>query len=117
MHRVGRGYDPRVGTTGSTARDRPRLPPSARLEYTSRRTARSGEGVSPTGEELNGGGLPPSPVTGIVTVPKPGTAITQQVPFCIGCPNPKKSGIEGSRIDPVIKVPRNRLYWYQETNR
>jgi type IV pilus assembly protein PilY1 len=73
--------------------------------------------VSPTGEELNGGGLPPSPVTGIVTVPKPGTNVSQQVPFCIGCPNPKKSGIEGSRIDPVIKVPRNRLYWYQETNR
>jgi hypothetical protein len=35
----------------------------------------------------------------------------------IGAPNPKRSGIEGSRVNPVIKVPRSRIYWYQEVNR
>jgi len=39
------------------------------------------------------------------------------VVFVIGAPNPKNSGIEGSRVNPVIKVPRSRIYWYQEVNR
>lgn len=72
--------------------------------------------VTPSSTVLAGGGLPPSPVAGIVTVPRP-DGTTEQVPFCIGCPNPKKSGIEGSRVNPAIKVPRSRLYWYQETSR
>lgn len=72
--------------------------------------------TTPTDTPLDGGGLPPSPVSGIVTVTRPdGTA--EQVPFCIGCPNPRRSAIEGSRINPAIKVPRSRLYWYQETKR
>jgi type IV pilus assembly protein PilY1 len=73
--------------------------------------------VTPTSSVLHGGGLPPSPVTGIVTVPSPNGSGTEQVPFCIGCPNPRNSGIEGSRVTPVIRVPRSRLYWYQETQR
>lgn len=72
--------------------------------------------VAPTSSLLTGGGLPPSPVAGVVTVSKD-DGTSEQVPFCIGCPNPKKSGIEGSRIDPKINVPRSRLYWYQETKR
>jgi type IV pilus assembly protein PilY1 len=72
--------------------------------------------VNPSGSELVGGGLPPSPVAGIVNVTRPDNT-TELVPFCIGCPNPMRSGIEGSRVNPAIKVPRSRLYWYQETNR
>lgn len=72
--------------------------------------------VSPTGSPLEGGGLPPSPVAGIVSVPTPNGTV-EQVPFCIGCPNPRRSAIEGSRVNPTIKVPRSRLYWYQETKR
>ena len=69
----------------------------------------------PTGSTLAGGGLPPTPVSGIVSI---GTgASAKKVVFVIGAPNPKNSGIEGSRVNPVIKVPRSRIYWYQEVNR
>jgi len=71
--------------------------------------------VAPTGTTLAGGGLPPSPVSGIVTIGSGGTE--RRVVFVIGAPNPKNSGIEGSRVNPLIKVPRNRIYWYQEVNR
>jgi len=71
--------------------------------------------VAPTGSTLAGGGLPPSPVSGIVTIASGSTE--RRVVFVIGAPNPKNSGIEGSRVNPLIKVPRNRIYWYQETNR
>jgi len=78
--------------------------------------------VSPgTGSTLKGGGLPPSPVAGIVLVTKTDSVTkkttTKQVPFCIGCPNPKLSGIEASRVDPTINVPRKRIYWNPETQR
>ena len=72
--------------------------------------------VAPTSSVLIGGGLPPSPVTGIVSITS-GDNTTKQVPFCIGCPNPKNSGIEASRVNPAITTPRRRHYWYQETNR
>jgi len=71
--------------------------------------------VAPTGSILAGGGLPPTPVSGIVTVGSGSAA--RRVAFVIGAPNPKHSAIEGSRVNPVIKVPRNRVYWYQEVNR
>ena len=71
--------------------------------------------VSPTSSTLAGGGLPPTPVSGIVTIGSGASA--KKVVFVIGAPNPKNSGIEGSRVNPVIKVPRSRIYWYQEVNR
>ena len=72
--------------------------------------------VASIGEVLAGGGLPPSPVAGIVTVTRlDGT--TAQVPFVIGAPNARKSAIEGSRLRPVIDTPRKRRYWFQETQR
>jgi type IV pilus assembly protein PilY1 len=71
--------------------------------------------VSPTGTTLTGGGLPPTPVSGIVTVGSGDAA--RKVAFIIGAPNPKNSGIEGSRVNPQMKVPRTRIYWYQEGSR
>jgi type IV pilus assembly protein PilY1 len=71
--------------------------------------------VTPTGTTLTGGGLPPTPVAGIVTIGSGATA--KQVPFVIGAPNPKNSAIEGSRVNPTIQVPRTRIYWYQEGTR
>lgn len=71
--------------------------------------------VAPTGSTLAGGGLPPTPVSGIVSIGSGASA--RLVAFVIGAPNPKNSGIEGSRVNPVIKVPRSRIYWYQEVNR
>lgn len=72
--------------------------------------------IAPTFSILNGGGLPPGPVTGIVTINLADNT-TKQVPFCIGCPNPKKSAVEGSEVSPLIDKPRTRLYWYKETER
>jgi len=71
--------------------------------------------VTPSGTTLTGGGLPPSPVSGIVTVGSGDSA--RKVAFIIGAPNPKNSGIEGSRVNPLIQVPRTRIYWYQEGSR
>ncbi len=71
--------------------------------------------VTPTGTTLTGGGLPPTPVAGIVTIGSGASAI--KVPFVIGAPNPKNSAIEGSRVNPTIQAPRNRIYWYQEGTR
>ena len=64
------------------------------------------------------GGLPPSPVAGLVNVPVDG--VDRLVPFCLGCGNPEGGGpdstssIGGGR--PPIPVPpvRKRLYWYLE---
>jgi type IV pilus assembly protein PilY1 len=72
-------------------------------------------------QTLTGGGLPPSPVTGTVTVsytsPITGETVTKQVPFIIGAPNSKGSGIEGSKVTPTITPVRKRRYWYLENAR
>ena len=72
--------------------------------------------VASAGTVLAGGGLPPSPVAGIVTVDR-ADGSSLQVPFVIGAPNPKNSGIEGSRVRLTVDAPRKRRYWYHETRR
>jgi type IV pilus assembly protein PilY1 len=67
-----------------------------------------------THEEFDGGGLPPSPVSGIVNIVD-ATGKTIQVPFCIGCGGED----DGSFLLPTkIKVnpsnKRSRNYWYIE---
>jgi len=60
-------------------------------------------------EEVSGGGLPPSPVAGNVTLDNGDT-----VPFCIGC-NPD-SPLEGGTPTPPNPpvTPKARVYWYIE---
>lgn len=74
-----------------------------------------------TSQILTGGGLPPSPVTGVVSVsytsPLTGQTVSKQVPFIIGAPNSKGSGIEGSKVTPIITPVRKRRYWYLENAR
>ena len=73
-----------------------------------------------TSQVLVGGGLPPSPVTGVVTVSyksPTGETVSKQVPFIIGAPNSKGSGIEGSKVTPIITPVRKRRYWYLENTR
>jgi len=75
-----------------------------------------------TSQELKGGGLPPSPVTGTVTVSYTSpvdsrVTLTKRVPFIIGAPNTKGSGIEGSKVSPSITPVRKRRYWYLENAR
>jgi type IV pilus assembly protein PilY1 len=69
-----------------------------------------------TNQVLTGGGLPPSPVTGIVSVSFTVNGQTQNknVAFIIGAPNAKKSGIEGSKVQPKITPVRRKNYWYLE---
>jgi type IV pilus assembly protein PilY1 len=76
--------------------------------------------VASAGSELTGGGLPPSPVAGLVTVSYTtanGTTATRQVPFVIGAPNPSGSAIQATRPRPSVNAPRLRRYWYQEVRR
>ena len=61
----------------------------------------------------NYGGLPPSPVGGIVDID--GT----KVPFCIGCTTPgdtNPSPLQGSPITINPSGARQRVYWYLETD-
>lgn len=54
--------------------------------------------------EFSGGGLPPSPITGLVDVD--GTAR----PFCIGCSGDSVIGVEDVRLPPGNA--RKRTYWF-----
>lgn len=78
---------------------------------------------------FSGGGLPPSPVAGLVNITING--VTKQVPFCIGCGGGGSGdggdgGDGGGDCDesaigackPPIDVPtsRTRTYWYMETD-
>jgi type IV pilus assembly protein PilY1 len=58
------------------------------------------------------GGLPPSPVGGIVDIDG------KKVPFCIGCTldDANPSPLQGSPITINPAGPRQRVYWYMETD-
>lgn len=77
-----------------------------------------------TSQKLNGGGLPPSPVAGFVTItytrsnPDGSTTeVTKQKEFVIGAPNSKESGIEAGKSTAILAIPRKRRFWYQENAR
>lgn len=77
-----------------------------------------------TSQKLNGGGLPPSPVAGFVTITYTQTnadgtttEVTKQKEFVIGAPNAKESGIEAGKSTALLGVPRKRRFWYQENAR
>lgn len=67
---------------------------------------------------FNGGGLPPSPVAGVVNINVGGQV--KQVPFIIGGANPDCTGSDcksplGGQIPPItVPTTRNRTYWYNE---
>jgi type IV pilus assembly protein PilY1 len=90
--------------------------------------------VSPfTGESasnvLSGGGLPPSPVAGLVSVTtgSGASAVTTEEKFCIGCGLATPPGTTGStttctgnaalqNCTPAVTIPSNlkRTYWYKK---
>lgn len=79
---------------------------------------------TPYSEKLEGGGLPPSPVAGFVTITYEQTnpdgtttTVTKQKDFIIGAPNSKKSAIETGKSTGSLSTPRKRRYWYQENAR
>lgn len=68
---------------------------------------------------LTGGGLPPSPVTGIVNVSytlPDGTTATKDVKYIIGAPNDKNSAVEVKKVETTGTgtTTRRRLYWFAE---
>ena len=72
---------------------------------------------APTSVEFAGGGLPPSPVSGVVNIEVNG--IIRQVPFLIGGGDQSGGGSGGSALEgqkPTINVPttRTRTYWYRD---
>lgn len=70
---------------------------------------------------LTGGGLPPSPVVGVIqlsyTPQGSSTAVSKLVPFVIGGISSKKSALEIKKVTPSIPVKRKRPYWYVESDR
>jgi type IV pilus assembly protein PilY1 len=68
---------------------------------------------------FDGGGLPPSPVSGLVSVTDD-QGNEKLLPFCIGCGNPDCTGPDctsplGGIKPPIpIKAIRSRTYWYRE---
>ena len=72
---------------------------------------------------FQGGGLPPSPVSGLVSVNIDGKDVV--VPFIIGAGNPNPncvgpdctSSIGGAKPDIAIKGTRHRTHWYQERDK
>lgn len=74
-----------------------------------------------TSTEFAGGGLPPSPVAGVVSITVAGESTPSLVPFVIGAGgNPNCVGADCSSAlggaDATVKPPpkRSRTYWYQE---
>ncbi len=57
-------------------------------------------------EDFTGGGIPPSPVAGVVEIGK------DKVPFCLGCKPPDGGGssLEGTRVEIPIVQRRNKVY-------
>ena len=80
---------------------------TARVYNVGYNTVASANGTDSPYQDVVGGGLPPSPVAGRVTLDNGST-----VPFCIGCS--KNSPLEASAptgLGSVIQ-PKGRLYWY-----
>jgi type IV pilus assembly protein PilY1 len=77
--------------------------------------------IATGGSVLVGGGLPPSPVTGIVSIKRTTGPLAGQVvqkPFVIGSPEcATKSALAACDPKFTIDQPRKRRYWYQETQR
>lgn len=72
--------------------------------------------------EFEGGGLPPSPVSGVVNIKDPATGKITQVPFCIGCGGEDENGgntgcgsesaLAGCKPPINVSTTRSRTYWY-----
>jgi type IV pilus assembly protein PilY1 len=77
---------------------------------------------TPESIELAGGGLPPTPVTGMVEVQVPSDTLppeqrqTKQVPFIIGGFNAELSGLAVTRVPINVDPTRKRVYWYSDRN-
>lgn len=72
--------------------------------------------AAPTSVEFAGGGMPPSPVSGVVNIVVDG--VTRQAAFLIGGGDRSGAGGGGSALEgqkPTINVPttRTRTYWYK----
>lgn len=70
---------------------------------------------------LTGGGLPPSPVVGVLqlsyTPLGATTPVAKVVPFVIGGIGAKRSSIEIKKVTPALPLKRKRAYWYSESDR
>lgn len=77
--------------------------------------------IAGSGTVLVGGGLPPSPVTGMVSIKRttgPLAGQTKQTPVVIGSGKcSAKSALAACDPKFSIDVPRKRRYWFQETQR
>lgn len=77
-----------------------------------------------TSQALSGGGLPPSPVAGFVSITYnhqnadgSTTPTTATKEFVIGKENSKGSAIDTGKVKTTLALPRKRRYWFQESTR
>jgi type IV pilus assembly protein PilY1 len=82
---------------------------TARVYNVAYANSASMNGTADRFQEIDGGGLPPSPVGGMVTLDNGET-----VPFCIGC-NPE-SPLKGADPPPppMAFQPKSRVYWHMQ---
>lgn len=70
----------------------------------------------PTGEDrgktISGGGLPPSPVAGMVTLPKPDGTGVMTVPFIIGATPDSPLEVKLKDKSSTSSGNKERIYWY-----
>jgi type IV pilus assembly protein PilY1 len=59
----------------------------------------------------DGGGLPPSAITGIVTIEKDGTSTKEE--FCMGCGGSTTSPIDGEKLPNTVPKNVRRTYWFK----
>lgn len=62
---------------------------------------------------ISGGGLPPSPVSGLVTLPKPGGG-DMTVPFIIGAVPDSPLEVKLKTGSVTANTNKERVYWYQQ---
>lgn len=72
--------------------------------------------AAPTGQDrgrtISGGGLPPSPVAGLVTVPKPDGTGVMTVPFIIGATPDSPLEVKLKDKSSSASGNKERIYWY-----
>lgn len=103
-----------VPTSARIGRRRRRPMPAARISALRRRTGCRCSATSRIRNSLPAGGLPPSPVAGMVEGPAllPGSRpTTKQAPFIIGGFNAALSGPAVSHVPIAVDPTRKRTYW------
>jgi type IV pilus assembly protein PilY1 len=85
---------------------------TARVYNVSYLNAAPPSGTTERSEKISGGGLPPAPVAGMVTVPKPDGSGSMTVPFIIGAKSDSPLEVKLKSGSSTSSTNKERIYWY-----